>query len=292
MSKIEIHKNSITRLSTDAIVNAANSSLAEGGGVCGAIFSAAGSSKLARACAKYGHCKTGGAVITSACDMKNAKYIIHAVGPIYSGGKNGEPDQLYSCYKESLKLAMDNYCQSIGFPLISSGIFGYPHEEAWRIAISACKDFINENPDYDINIVFVSTNREMVEQGKQILSEMNAIRIPDCQLLTKYLSIQDWFSCRYAASLLIADIDYVVQNNKELDLISYKETLQKHGIEWDFRSMSEASVDDLDAITVLALLVAAYRADHFCNGTFEEFLENGSIQRWLERLAQLSNKTA
>ena len=82
MSSIEIHKNSITHISTDIIVNAANSSLAEGGGVCGAIFSAAGSSKLARECAKYGHCKTGGAVITSACDMKNAKYIVHAVGPI------------------------------------------------------------------------------------------------------------------------------------------------------------------------------------------------------------------
>ena len=135
MSSIEIHKNSITHISTDIIVNAANSSLAEGGGVCGAIFSAAGSSKLARECAKYGHCKTGGAVITSACDMKNAKYIVHAVGPIYSGGTNGEPEQLYSCYKESLKLAMDNHCRSIGFPLISSGIFGYPHAEAWKIAL-------------------------------------------------------------------------------------------------------------------------------------------------------------
>ena len=128
--------------------------------MCGAIFSAAGSSKLARECAKYGHCKTGGAVITSACDMKNAKYIVHAVGPIYSGGMNGEPEQLYSCYKESLKLAMDNHCRSIGFPLISSGIFGYPHDEAWKIALSACKDFINENPGYDISIVFVSTNRD------------------------------------------------------------------------------------------------------------------------------------
>lgn len=156
MSSIEIHKNSITHISTDVIVNAANSSLAEGGGVCGAIFSAAGSSKLARECAMYGHCKTGRAVITSACDMKNAKYIVHAVGPIYSGGTNGEPEQLYSCYKESLKLAMDNYCRSIGFPLISSGIFGYPHDEAWKIALSACKDFINENPGYHLFFIVLS----------------------------------------------------------------------------------------------------------------------------------------
>ena len=288
MSSIEIHKNSITHISTDIIVNAANSSLAEGGGVCGAIFSAAGSSKLARECAKYGHCKTGGAVITSACDMKNAKYIVHAVGPIYSGGTNGEPEQLYSCYKESLILARDNHCRSIGFPLISSGIFGYPHDEAWKIALSACKDFINENPEYDISIVFVSTNRDMVEQGKQILAKLNEVKIPDCRLLTKYLRIQDWSSCRYAESFLIEDIDYVAQNNKELDLIHYEDILEKHGIEWSFDSMSKADADTLDAVTILALLVAAYRADHFSNGTFEEFIDNGSVQRWLERLSRIT----
>lgn len=72
---------------------------------------------------------------------------------------------------------MDNHCRSIGFPLISSGIFGYPHDEAWKIALSACKDFINENPGYDISIVFVSTNRDMVEQGKQILAKLNEVKI-------------------------------------------------------------------------------------------------------------------
>lgn len=168
MSRIQIQKNSITQLSTDAIVNAANDRLAEGGGVCGAIFSAAGRIKLAAECAKYGHCDTGDAVITSACDMRNAKYIIHAVGPVYYDGAHGEPEKLYSCYKKSLALAKENHCRSVGFPLISSGIFGYPHEEAWKIALTACKDFISENPDCDLLIMIVSNSAEMSAQGERI----------------------------------------------------------------------------------------------------------------------------
>ena len=173
MSKIEIHKNSITELHTDAVVNAANSSLAEGGGVCGAIFKAAGSKALAAECAKYGHCHTGSAVITDACGMKpNNKYIIHAVGPIYRGGKSGEPEMLYSCYKASLDLARKNNCRSIGFPLISSGIFGYPVDKAWRVAFSACKDWMETNSDYDLTIVFVRQHRSEVDEGKRILTEI------------------------------------------------------------------------------------------------------------------------
>ena len=172
MSRIEIHKNDITRLSTDAIVNAANERLAEGGGVCGAVFRAAGSSELAKECARYGHCNTGDAVITSACNLKSVKYIVHAVGPIYRDGKHGEPEQLYNCYKRSLSLAKENRCRSIAFPLISSGIFGYPNDEAWRIALKACTDFIAENPDCDISIVFVATSREKVEEGKRIYTSL------------------------------------------------------------------------------------------------------------------------
>ena len=130
-----IHKNSITNLSTDAIVNAANSDLVQGGGVCGVIFKAAGSAKLAKECAKIGHCDTGDAVITSACDMPNNKFIIHAVGPRYIDGKHGEEALLSGAYKKALELARDNDCKSVGFPLISAGIFGYPLDDAWRVAI-------------------------------------------------------------------------------------------------------------------------------------------------------------
>lgn len=173
MSKIEIHKNSITTLHTDAVVNAANSSLAEGSGVCGAIFKAAGSKALAAECAKYGHCPTGSAVITDACGMKpDNKYIIHAVGPKYRDGKHGEPEQLYGCYKASLDLARDNNCHSIGFPLISSGIFGYPVDDAWKVALTACKDWVEANPDYDMTIVFVRQHRTEVDEGKAILAKI------------------------------------------------------------------------------------------------------------------------
>lgn len=176
MSTIEIHKNSITNLHTDVVVNAANSSLAEGGGVCGVIFAAAGSAKLTAACRAIGGCPTGSAVITPAFDMTNQKYIIHAVGPRYRDGKHGEPEDLYSCYKKALELARDNQCASVGFPLISAGIFGYPEKDAWERALAACLDFIGENPDYDIDIVFVRMKRTEADTGKAILEKIKTAR--------------------------------------------------------------------------------------------------------------------
>ena len=121
MSKIEIKKISITKLKTDAIVNAANEGLRAGGGVCGAIFREAGERKLTEGCNALGGCKSGHAEITEGFDLP-AKYIIHAVGPIWNGGENGEPELLYSAYKSSLDVLMDNGCHSVGFPLISAGI--------------------------------------------------------------------------------------------------------------------------------------------------------------------------
>ena len=178
IGKIEIHKNGITNLKTDAVVNAANQYLQQGGGVCGAIFKAAGSARLQAACDRIGHCATGSAVITPAFNMKYNKYIIHAVGPRYSDGHSGEAEQLYSCYQESLELAKKNGCRSIGFPLISAGIFGYPLEEAWEIAITACRNWLNENPDYKIQIVFVNTDDEKVAAGKAVLKKIEGAQIP------------------------------------------------------------------------------------------------------------------
>lgn len=168
---IEIHKNDITRLKTDAVVNAANSGLQVGGGVCGAIFRAAGADRLQAACDRIGHCPTGSAVITPAFGMKNNKYIIHAVGPVYSGGRNGEEKDLYSCYRESLKLAKEYGCGSVGFPLISSGIYGYPVKEAWETALKACRDFLEEHSDYQLNIVFVNRDDEVLRIGRTVLGQ-------------------------------------------------------------------------------------------------------------------------
>lgn len=140
----EIVRNDITKMSVDAIVNAANSALAPGGGVCGAIFAAAGYDQLDRACRAIGHCDVGQAVITNGFHLP-AKYVFHAVGPIWRGGGQNEAALLKSCYISSLRLAEENGCQSIAFPLISSGIYGYPKAEALKIAVSAIGEFLLEH---------------------------------------------------------------------------------------------------------------------------------------------------
>ena len=168
MSSISIEKISITDLDTDAVVNAANEGLWAGGGVCGAIFRAAGHQQLQDACDRIGHCDTGSAVITPGFQLK-ATYIIHAVGPRYRDGKHKEPEQLYGAYRKSLELALENGCASIGFPLISAGIFGYPAEQAWQVAIQACRDYINEGNAIDI--VFAVLDDRMLRQGQRVLDE-------------------------------------------------------------------------------------------------------------------------
>lgn len=171
MSTIRIQKIGITDLDVDVIVNAANSGLQAGGGVCGAIFRAAGYHELQDACDKIGHCDTGKAVITPGFKSK-AKYIIHAVGPIWNGGASGEPQMLYSCYRESLRLATKNNCRTIAFPLISSGIYGYPKDGAWRKAIQACHDFIHQNPEADLEIIFAVLDDDMLHMGRKSLREI------------------------------------------------------------------------------------------------------------------------
>ena len=186
MNNISIKKISITDLSVDAIVNAANDRLMGGSGVCGAIFKAAGWDKLQAACNAIGHCDTGSAVITPGFDMK-AKYIIHAVGPIWHGGDHKEPQLLYGAYRRSLELAVENGCHSIGFPLISAGIYGYPADKAWRKAIQACCDFFGKHPDADISVVFAVLDRHILDLGKDTLEEL----APQYVIVTK----NDWKTC-------------------------------------------------------------------------------------------------
>ena len=171
MSTITIQKISITDLATDAIVNAANDGLWAGGGVCGAIFRAAGHSQLQAACNAIGHCDTGSAVITPGFRLK-AKYIIHAVGPRWSGGNHKEPQLLYSAYTKSLALATENGCRSIAFPLISAGIFGYPLEGAWRKALQACRDYFQKHPEVSLNVVFAVLDDRIMAEGQRQLAEI------------------------------------------------------------------------------------------------------------------------
>lgn len=172
MEKIKIVKRGITKLDVDAIVNAANSGLQAGGGVCGAIFDEAGYGKLQKACNKIGHCPTGSAVITPGFDLK-ADYIIHAVGPIWNDGKHGEPEQLYSAYYKSLELAAENGCKTIGFPLISAGIFGYPKDKAWEVAIRACHDYYQNNSDVELKVVFAILDDKIIALGQTVLDKFS-----------------------------------------------------------------------------------------------------------------------
>ncbi|TSI07360.1 macro domain-containing protein [Lysinibacillus sp. BW-2-10] len=148
---LHIIRNDITKMKTDAIVNAANSALKMGGGVCGATFRAAGAEELQAACNKIGQCAVGQAVITEGFQLP-AKYIIHTVGPIWRGGEENEAELLKSCYANVLKLAKANGCESIAFPLISSGIYGYPKREALDIAVSTINEFLVNN-EMDVTIV-------------------------------------------------------------------------------------------------------------------------------------------
>ena len=172
MSSISIKMTGIINTNDECVVNAANSQLLAGGGVCGIIFNAAGKNQLQNACNKYGGCPTGGAVITPGFNLK-AKYIIHAVGPVWQGGNNKEPQQLYGCYKKSLELAQQNNIHSICFPLISAGIFGYPKDKAWRKALQACNDFINRNPNYSIDITFAIIDQTIFDLGVATAKTLN-----------------------------------------------------------------------------------------------------------------------
>ena len=147
-----IIRQDITKMKVDAIVNAANIKLRMGGGVCGAIFRTAGAAKLQAACDKLAPIKTGEAVITPGFDLP-AKFIIHTAGPVYNKRNPEESERLLrSCYTGSLEVAIENKFESIAFPLISSGIYGYPKDEAIRVATSSIHDFLDE---YDIKVFLV-----------------------------------------------------------------------------------------------------------------------------------------
>jgi O-acetyl-ADP-ribose deacetylase (regulator of RNase III) len=165
-SKIDIVRGDITKLDVDAIVNAANTSLLGGGGVDGAIHRAAGPELLAE-CRTLGGCRPGEAKITRGYRLP-ARFVIHTVGPIWRGGKHGEPETLASCYRNSLQLAVENGIKTIAFPAISCGVFGYPIPDAARIAVTTTRNFLATMDQID-TVIFVLWDENNYDAYRELL---------------------------------------------------------------------------------------------------------------------------
>ncbi|MET4695246.1 O-acetyl-ADP-ribose deacetylase [Endozoicomonas lisbonensis] len=176
--RIKVVQGDITKIAVDGIVNAANSRLAGGGGVDGAIHRAAGAAQLQQACREYDGCPTGQVRVTPAFNLP-AKKILHTVGPVWQGGEAGETELLRSCYQKTLELADQEQLTSIAFPAISCGVYGYPYEEAAHIAITTVVEWLKESACPE-EVVFVLFDQAMTDIYRRLLHEI-VQRQPDCK---------------------------------------------------------------------------------------------------------------
>jgi len=299
MNRIRIEKISIIETDAECIVNAANENLQGGSGVCGAIFKAAGWNELQAACDKIGYCETGSAVITPGFKLP-AKYIIHAVGPVWHDGKHKEPQKLYGCYQTALKLARENACHSIAFPLISAGIFGYPKDKAWRKALQACNDFLSKNTDFNLDILFAVLDDHILKMGNEELDRQqkeNAQAMEE-ELLEKldgkalFKAIEavkgavevKWHGGKQAdGTFLMPFPEYPDGVFESLFILDTDKEYSEH-----YKQYCEGvTASEMSASQIKTTLTYISRGEHFCDGFLQEYLENNLLMKLLFRVDDL-----
>ncbi len=237
----------IARFQADALVNAANSRLQQGAGVCGALFEGAGSEQMQAACDAIGFCPPGSAVITPAFHL-SASHVIHAVGPVYQDGTRGEGEVLKSAYTSALKLAQEQGLRSIAFPLISAGTYGYPREEALSVAISAIRGFLDQQEEeLDVSLVLYNKQGGHLSQNLRAILDRRLGQLRYERQLSETLgepAAPDMFPCEAPSGL------------KQPRHIATPAAPKKKALEEAIRDIDEGF-----STTLLKLITAKHKAD-------------------------------